>query len=101
MFKDLLLADLDHTGYLPAGKSLAFQERYHLPADRLKTLKRDNRFLRFFQFLSLTILIFACYKNPSHYTLKTHPSVTRIRLKGRNISERKEGYAEWQLLEET
>lgn len=36
----------------------------------------------------------------AYITVKTHPSATRIRLKGRNLSERKEGYAEWQLLEE-
>jgi len=37
----------------------------------------------------------------AYIAVKTHPSVTRVRLKGRNLSERKEGYAEWQLLEET
>lgn len=31
--------------------------------------------------------------------VKTHPSITRVRLKGRRLSERKEGYADWQLLE--
>jgi len=36
----------------------------------------------------------------AYIAVKTHPSVTRVRLKGRNLSERKEGYAEWQLLEE-
>jgi hypothetical protein len=30
--------------------------------------------------------------------VKTHPSTTKIRLKGRRLSERKKGFAEWQLI---
>ncbi len=33
-------------------------------------------------------------------TVKTHPAVGHITLKGRRLTERKEGYAEWQLLED-
>jgi hypothetical protein len=36
----------------------------------------------------------------AYITLKTDPSKTSVRLKGRRISERKEGYAEWQLVED-
>ncbi len=32
--------------------------------------------------------------------VKTHPTVTRVVLKGECVAERKVGYAEWQLLEE-
>jgi len=32
--------------------------------------------------------------------VKTHPSITKIRLKGKRLSERKKGFAEWQLIEE-
>ncbi len=32
--------------------------------------------------------------------VKTHPTATRVALKGERLAERKEGYAEWQLLEE-
>ncbi len=32
--------------------------------------------------------------------VKTHPTVLRVVLKGERLAERKEGYAEWQLLEE-
>ena len=31
--------------------------------------------------------------------VKTHPSTTRIVLSGGEVAERKEGFAEWQLLE--
>ncbi|HXX53368.1 MAG TPA: hypothetical protein VEI28_02225 [Thermodesulfovibrionales bacterium] len=31
--------------------------------------------------------------------LKTHPRKKEVRLKGRRLDQRKEGYAEWQLLE--
>lgn len=37
----------------------------------------------------------------AYIIVKTHPSVSRVRLKGSNLRERKEGYAEWQLLEES
>lgn len=33
-------------------------------------------------------------------TLKTHPLKTSVRLTGRFLAEKKEGYAGWQLLEE-
>ena len=33
-------------------------------------------------------------------TVKTHPAKTCVRLKGKNMEQRKKGYAEWQLLEE-
>jgi len=36
----------------------------------------------------------------AYITAKTHPETTRIRLKGMRLSERKEGYSEWQLLED-
>jgi hypothetical protein len=36
----------------------------------------------------------------AYVTLKTHPVKSWIRLKGRKVSERKQDYAEWQLLEE-
>lgn len=36
----------------------------------------------------------------AYITVKTHPVINRIVLKGQRIKERKEGYAEWQLLEE-
>ncbi len=36
----------------------------------------------------------------AYITVKTHPVTDRVRLKGGRLSERKEGYAEWQLLEE-
>ncbi len=32
--------------------------------------------------------------------VKTHPAATRVALKGVRLEERKEGYAEWQLVEE-
>ena len=32
--------------------------------------------------------------------VKTHPRARRVVLKGERLEERKEGYAEWQLLEE-
>ena len=37
----------------------------------------------------------------AYVSIKTHPSVTRIHLKGKLLAERKEGFAEWQLMEET
>ncbi len=36
----------------------------------------------------------------AYVTVKTHPSANKVLLRGRSVSERKEGYAEWQLLEE-
>lgn len=36
----------------------------------------------------------------AYITVKTHPVINRIVLKGQRIQERKEGYAEWRLLEE-
>jgi hypothetical protein len=36
----------------------------------------------------------------AYITLKTHPCKTSVLLRGRAIQERKNGYAEWQLLEE-
>ncbi len=32
--------------------------------------------------------------------VKTHPTTTKVVLQGGRLEERKEGYAEWQLLEE-
>lgn len=36
----------------------------------------------------------------AYITLKTHPVIKRIVLKGQKLEKRKEGYAEWQLIEE-
>lgn len=36
----------------------------------------------------------------AYITVKTHPSRKKIVLKGKKIEERKDGYAEWQLIEE-
>ena len=36
----------------------------------------------------------------AYITVKTHPSLQEIRLTGKKIEARKEGYAEWQLVEE-
>lgn len=33
-------------------------------------------------------------------TVKTHPAIAQVTLKGKHLRERKEGYAEWQLTEE-
>lgn len=35
----------------------------------------------------------------AYITVKTHPAISRVRLQGRVLDDRKEGYAEWQLLE--
>ena len=35
----------------------------------------------------------------AYITVKTHPELTRVRLSGRKLVTKKEGYAEWQLLE--
>jgi hypothetical protein len=36
----------------------------------------------------------------AYITVKTHPATKKVTLKGKSLSERKEGYAEWQLVEE-
>ncbi len=36
----------------------------------------------------------------AYITVKTHPTLQRARLAGRRLVDRKEGYAEWQLIEE-
>ncbi len=36
----------------------------------------------------------------AYVTIKTHPQKKSVRLRGRKVEDRKEGYAEWQLLEE-
>jgi hypothetical protein len=35
----------------------------------------------------------------AYISVKTHPVYTGVRLAGKRLSQRKEGYAEWQLLE--
>ena len=36
----------------------------------------------------------------AYITIKTHPQKTSVRLTGRNLPDKKQGYADWQLLEE-
>ncbi len=36
----------------------------------------------------------------AYITIKTHPQKQTVRLSGRRHADRKEGYAEWQLVEE-
>lgn len=36
----------------------------------------------------------------AYITVKTHPQKTSVKLKGRQLTEKKTGYAGWQLLEE-
>jgi hypothetical protein len=36
----------------------------------------------------------------AYVTLKTHPVKSLVRLRGKKLEERKQGYAEWQLVEE-
>jgi hypothetical protein len=36
----------------------------------------------------------------AYIMVKTHPAKRKVTLKGKKLSERKDGYAEWQLLEE-
>lgn len=36
----------------------------------------------------------------AYITLKTHPTKKKVVLKGKRLVERKDGYAEWQLVEE-
>ncbi|MCX7794842.1 MAG: hypothetical protein N2257_10645 [Thermodesulfovibrionales bacterium] len=35
----------------------------------------------------------------AYITVKTHPVINRVALKGQKIASRKKGYAEWQLVE--
>lgn len=35
----------------------------------------------------------------AYIAIKTHPCLTRVSLQGTRLHERKEGYAEWQLVE--
>ena len=36
----------------------------------------------------------------AYITVKTHPQKTSVKLKGQKVTEKKTGYADWQLLEE-
>ncbi|MEW6571452.1 MAG: hypothetical protein AB1390_09795 [Nitrospirota bacterium] len=36
----------------------------------------------------------------AYISVKTHPAIKKVTLKGKKLSERKAGYAEWQLVEE-
>jgi hypothetical protein len=36
----------------------------------------------------------------AYITIKTHPTTKKMALKGKRLVERKDGYAEWQLVEE-
>ncbi len=36
----------------------------------------------------------------AYITVKTHPQKRMVRLSGRKLADRKDGYAEWQLVEE-
>lgn len=36
----------------------------------------------------------------AYTTVKTHPTIKKVILKGKKITGRKEGYTEWQLVEE-
>jgi hypothetical protein len=36
----------------------------------------------------------------AYITVKTHPQKTSVKLKGKQLSEKKAGYADWQLIEE-
>ncbi len=36
----------------------------------------------------------------AYTTVKTHPTIKKVRLEGKKLSERKNNYAEWQLVEE-
>lgn len=35
----------------------------------------------------------------AYISIKTHPSLTRVVMKGKILDKRKDGYAEWQLLD--
>jgi len=36
----------------------------------------------------------------AYITVKTHPVIKKVTLKGERLDERKDGYAEWQLVED-
>ncbi len=36
----------------------------------------------------------------AYIAIKTHPRLAKVRLSGRKLDDRKEGYAAWQLIEE-
>ncbi|MBI5025935.1 MAG: hypothetical protein HZC12_04235 [Nitrospirae bacterium] len=36
----------------------------------------------------------------AYITVKTHPTIKKVILKGKRLADRKDGYAEWQLVEE-
>ena len=36
----------------------------------------------------------------AYITVKTHPQKESVKLKGRQLTDKKDGYADWQLLEE-
>jgi hypothetical protein len=36
----------------------------------------------------------------AYITVKTHPQKLMVRMSGRNLADRKEGYAEWQIVED-
>jgi len=36
----------------------------------------------------------------AYITVKTHPQKEAVKLKGRQLTDKKDGYADWQLLEE-
>jgi hypothetical protein len=36
----------------------------------------------------------------AYVTVKTHPTIVKVTLIGKRIGERKDGYADWQLMEE-
>ena len=36
----------------------------------------------------------------AYITVKTHPQKESVKLKGRQLADKKDGYADWQLLEE-
>ena len=36
----------------------------------------------------------------AYITVKTHPQKTSVKLRGKQLSEKKAGYADWQLIEE-
>ncbi len=35
----------------------------------------------------------------AYISVRTHPNIMRVKLEGKKLDERKNGYAEWQLLE--
>lgn len=36
----------------------------------------------------------------AYITVRTHPAIKKVKLKGKKLDDRKEDYAEWQLVEE-